>query len=87
MVTYSISGIPVIDKGQLVGIVTHRDIRYEENLEQPAFQVMTPKERLITAKEQASPEEIVDLLRRHSLEKILIVDESYNCRGLMTAID
>jgi IMP dehydrogenase len=87
MVTHSISGIPVIEKDQLVGIVTHRDIRYEENLEQPALQVMTPKEKLITAKEQASPKEIIDLLHRHRLEKILIVDDQFHCRGLMTAKD
>lgn len=87
MVAYSISGIPVIEKDLLVGIVTHRDIRYEENLEQPASQVMTPKEKLITAKEQASPKEIIDLLHRHRLEKILIVDDQFHCRGLMTAKD
>jgi IMP dehydrogenase len=87
MVTYSISGIPVIEKGCLVGIVTHRDIRYEENLEQPASQMMTPKEKLITAKEQATPEEIINLLHRHRLEKILIVDEQFHCCGLMTAKD
>lgn len=87
MVTYSISGIPVIEKGCLVGIVTHRDIRYEENLEQPASQMMTPKEKLITAKEQATPEEIINLLHRHRLEKILIVDEQFHCCGLVTAKD
>ena len=68
MVTYSISGIPVIENDQLVGIVTHRDIRFEENLDQPASEVMTPKEKLITAKEQATSEEIIDLLHRHRLD-------------------
>ena len=88
MVTYSISGIPVVEKeGQLVGIITHRDIRFEKNLDQPASQIMTPKERLVTAREQASPEEIIDLLHRHRLEKVLIVDEQFRCCGLMTAKD
>lgn len=87
MTAYSISGIPVIEKDQLVGIVTHRDIRFEENLDQPASCVMTPKERLITAKKQATPGEIIDLLHRHRLEKILIVDEQFRCCGLMTAKD
>jgi IMP dehydrogenase len=88
MATYSISGIPVIEKeGQLVGIITHRDIRFEENLDQPASHVMTAKERLVTAREQASPEEIIELLHRHRLEKILIVDEQFRCCGLITAKD
>lgn len=87
MVHYSISGIPVVENHQLVGIITHRDIRFEENLDQPASHVMTPKERLVTAREQATPEEIIDLLHRHRLEKILIVDEQFRCRGLMTAKD
>lgn len=87
MVTYSISGIPVIQNDCLIGIVTHRDIRYEENLDKPASQVMTPKEKLITAKEHASPKEIIALLNHHRLEKIIIVDEQFRCRGLMTAKD
>lgn len=87
MVSYSISGIPVIENDQLVGIVTHRDIRFEECLDKLASQVMTPKEKLITAKEQATSEEIIDLLHRHRLEKILIVDDQFRCRGLMTAKD
>lgn len=87
MAIHSISGFPVIENDQLVGLVTHRDIRFEENLDKPTSHVMTPKERLITTKEQTNPKEIIDLLHRHRLEKILIVDEQFHCCGLMTAKD
>ncbi len=82
-----ISGVPVIKNKQLVGIVTHRDSQFEEDLELPVSEIMTPKERLITAQEEASPEEITNLLRRHRLEKILIVDKKFHCCGLVTAKD
>lgn len=82
-----ISGVPVTKNKQLVGIVTHRDSQFEEDLELPVSEIMTPKERLITAQEEASPEEITNLLRRHRLEKILIVDKKFHCCGLVTAKD
>lgn len=88
MAAHFISGIPVVTKDkQLVGIVTHRDSRFEKNLELPVSSIMTPKERLITAKAQASADEITDLLHQHRLEKILLVDEGFHCYGLVTAKD
>lgn len=82
-----ISGVPVTKNKQLVGIVTHRDSQFEEDLARPVSEIMTPKERLITAQEEASPEEITNLLRQHRLEKILIVDKKFHCCGLVTAKD
>ncbi len=82
-----ISGVPVIKNKQLVGIVTHRDSQFEKDLARPVSEIMTPKERLITVKEEASPEEIINLLRQHRLEKILIVDKDFHCCGLITAKD
>ena len=82
-----ISGVPVIKNKQLVGIVTHRDSQFEKDLARPVSKIMTPKERLITVKEEASTEEIINLLRQHRLEKILIVDENFHCCGLVTAKD
>lgn len=88
MAAHFISGIPVVTKDkQLVGIVTHRDSRFEKNLELPVSSIMTPKERLITAKAQASADEIINLLHQHRLEKILLVDEAFRCDGLVTAKD
>lgn len=88
MAAHFISGIPVVTKDkQLVGIVTHRDSRFEKNLELPVSSIMTPKERLITAKSQASADEIINLLHQHRLEKILLVDEGFHCHGLVTAKD
>lgn len=88
MATHLISGIPVVNKKkQLLGIVTHRDSRFEKNLQLPVSSIMTRKERLITAKAQASAGEIIDLLHKHRLEKILLVDEEFHCSGLVTAKD
>lgn len=87
MATHFISGVPVTEDQKLVGIVTHRDCRFEDDLDQPIQAIMTPKERLITANEHASLEEIMELLHRHRLEKILLVDEQFHCRGLVTAKD
>ena len=88
MAAHFISGIPVVTKDkQLVGIVTHRDSRFEKNLELPISSIMTPRDRLITAKAQASADEIINLLHQHRLEKILLVDEEFHCYGLVTAKD
>ena len=85
---HNISGVPVVTTGnQLVGIVTSRDLRFETDLDQSVKQVMTPKERLITAKEGASKEEITALLHRHRIEKILIVDNNFCLKGLVTVKD
>ncbi|MDQ8039557.1 MAG: IMP dehydrogenase [Rickettsiella sp.] len=87
MATHFISGVPVTKNEQLLGIVTHRDSCLEKNLEIPVAKIMTPKERLITVKEGTPFEEITNLLRENRLEKILIVDNAFRCRGLITAKD
>lgn len=84
---HGFSGVPVVDKDYLVGIVTSRDIRFETNLSLPVSAVMTPKERLVTVKEGASREEICSLLHKHRIEKLLVVNAQFNLRGLITVKD
>jgi len=83
----NISGLPVVDGEQLVGIVTHRDVRFETNLEQPVKNVMTPKARLVTVPEGAEREKILHLLQKHRIEKILVVNDAFELRGLITVKD
>ncbi|GEJ59274.1 IMP dehydrogenase [Anaeromyxobacter diazotrophicus] len=80
-----ISGIPVTRKGRLVGILTNRDLRFEKNLEQRVEEVMTKD--LITAREGVGIEEAKDLLHRHRIEKLLVVNEAYELKGLITIKD
>ncbi|KTD17004.1 IMP dehydrogenase [Legionella jordanis] len=87
MAKHNFSGMPVINGEQLVGIVTSRDIRFETNLSLPVEAVMTPKDRLVTVKEGASREEIRSLLHKHRIEKLLVVNDSFNLRGLITVKD
>lgn len=84
---HKISGLPVIHEGKVVGIVTNRDLRFETNLDQAVSNVMTPQERLVTVREGASREEIMGLLHRHRLERLLVVGESYELKGLITVKD
>ncbi len=84
---YNISGMPVIDNNQLVGIVTSRDIRFETNFDLPVSAVMTTKDRLITVKEGASREEIQSLLHKHRIEKLLVINDAFNLCGLITVKD
>ncbi|OAJ34676.1 IMP dehydrogenase [Piscirickettsia salmonis] len=84
---HGISGVPVLQDNQLVGIVTSRDVRFETNHDQPIANIMTPKERLVTAGEGASREEVHALLHQHRLEKILVVNESFELKGLITVTD
>ncbi len=85
---YKISGLPVVDKnGQVVGIVTNRDLRFETNLDQPVKAIMTPKRRLVTVKEGASIEEAKDLIRKHRLERVLVINDAFELRGLITVKD
>ena len=81
------SGVPVVENNQLVGIVTSRDIRFETNLSLPVSAVMTPKQRLVTVKEGASRDEIQRLLHKHRIEKLLVVNDSFNLCGLITVKD
>ncbi len=84
---YNFSGVPVVEGDRLIGIVTSRDIRFETNLSLPVSAVMTPKERLVTVKEGASREEIRSLLHKHRLEKLLVVNDAFCLRGLITVKD
>ncbi len=83
----NISGVPVVDGEELVGIVTARDLRFETRYDNPVTSVMTPKERLVTVKEGASNEEIVSLLHAHRIEKVLVVNDKFQLRGLVTVKD
>lgn len=85
---HRISGVPVIDENrQVVGIVTHRDLRFETNLEQPVRNVMTPKEKLVTVKEGETTENIKRLLHEHRIEKVVVVDDNHRLKGLITVND
>lgn len=86
MSKYSISGVPVVKKGRLVGILTNRDLRFEENLDQPVSNVMT-KKNLITVSTNISLEDSKKLLHKHRIEKLLVVDDEYNLKGLITIKD
>jgi IMP dehydrogenase len=82
-----ISGVPVVDGDELVGIVTSRDLRFETRFDDPVRNIMTPKDRLVTVKEGASNEEITALLHKHRIEKVLVVNDDFSLRGLITAKD
>ncbi|HYF98016.1 MAG TPA: IMP dehydrogenase, partial [Coxiellaceae bacterium] len=84
---YHISGMPVVEGDQLVGIITSRDIRFETNLDRPVAELMTPKERLITVPEGTTPNEAMEVFRHHRLEKVLIVNDQFQLRGMMTVRD
>ncbi len=82
-----ISGVPVVLGVKVVGIVTHRDLRFEQNLDAPVSAVMTPKERLITVRETAPKEEVLALLHKHRIEKVLVVNGNQELVGLITVKD
>lgn len=84
---HRISGVPVMENGNLVGIVTGRDVRFESNLNATVASIMTPKEKLVTVKEGASANEVRGLLHRHRIEKVLVVDDVFNLTGLITVKD
>ena len=85
---HKISGLPVVDAaGRVVGIVTNRDLRFETNLGQPVRNIMTPRARLVTVREGASREEAMALMHKHRLERVLVVNKSFDLRGLITAKD
>ncbi len=83
----NISGVPVVDGEQTVGIVTHRDLRFETKLDAPVSAVMTPQERLVTVQEGAPDEEVLSLLHRHRIEKVLVVGDNFELKGMITAKD
>lgn len=84
---HKISGVPVVDGEELVGIVTHRDLRFETRFDAPVSSVMTPKERLITVREGASREEVMALLHQHRIEKVLVINDAFALRGMITVKD
>jgi IMP dehydrogenase len=83
----NISGVPVVEGRETIGIVTHRDLRFETRLDAPVSTVMTPKERLVTVREGADDDEVLSLLHRHRIEKVLVVSEDFELRGMITAKD
>ena len=83
----NISGVPVVEGDRLVGIVTNRDLRFETRYDSPVAKVMTPKEKLVTVKEGADKEEVQCLLHEHRIEKVLVVDDDFRLRGLITVKD
>ncbi len=84
---YGISGVPVVDGSGLVGIVTHRDLRFETRYDAPVSTIMTPKAKLVTVKEGADKEEVKRLLHEHRIEKILVVDDAFCLKGMVTVKD
>jgi IMP dehydrogenase len=84
---HRISGFPVVKAGKVVGIVTNRDLRFETNLEQPVKSIMTPQRKLVTVREGASRDEAKELMHRHRLERVLVVDEEFHLKGLVTVKD
>ena len=82
-----ISGVPVVSQKQTVGIVTGRDLRFETQLDAPVSTVMTPRERLVTVGEGADEDEVVSLLHQHRIEKVLVVDDNFELKGMITAKD
>ena len=84
---HRISGLPVVEHGVVVGIVTNRDLRFENNLEQPVGAIMTPREKLVVVREGASRDEAMGLMHSHRLERVLVVNDRFELRGLVTVKD
>nr|MBP6711728.1 IMP dehydrogenase [Propionivibrio sp.] len=84
---HKISGFPVVEGRSVVGIVTNRDLRFETNLDQPVRNIMTPRERLVTVREGATVEEGKALIHKHRLERVLVVNDAFELRGLITVKD
>jgi len=84
---HRISGLPAVDASKVVGIVTNRDLRFENNLDQPVKNIMTPRDRLVTVREGVSIEEAMRLLHQHRLERVLVVNGDFELRGLITVKD
>ena len=84
---HKISGVPVVDGRRLVGIVTGRDVRFERRMDAKVRDVMTTKEHLVTADEEASFEKITDLLHKHRIEKVLLINDRFELKGMVTVKD
>ncbi len=85
--THKISGLPVVEGSKVVGIVTNRDLRFETRLDETVGNIMTPRERLITVKEGATTEQAKALMHKHRLERVLVINDAFELRGLMTVKD
>ncbi|MDH5470923.1 MAG: IMP dehydrogenase, partial [Gammaproteobacteria bacterium] len=83
----NISGVPVVDGDDLIGIVTSRDRRFEPNLNNPVSSVMTPRDKLVTVQEGASKEEVIALLHKHRIERVLVINDDFKLRGMITVKD
>jgi IMP dehydrogenase len=83
----NISGVPITDNGKLVGIVTSRDMRFETRTGDPVRNIMTRQDRLVTVKEGASRDEVTQLLHKHRIEKVLVVNDDFELRGMITVKD
>jgi IMP dehydrogenase len=84
---HNISGVPVVDGENLVGIITNRDTRFETRYDAPVSSIMTGRDKLVTVKEGADRDEVVRLLHQHRIEKVLVVDDNFKLRGLITVKD
>lgn len=84
---YKISGLPVVKGGKIIGIVTNRDLRFENNLDQPVSNIMTPRERLVTVSDEDSLEAAKSLMHKHRLERVLVVGPNDKLMGLITVKD
>ncbi len=84
---YHISGMPVVKDGELIGLVTSRDVRFETGLDKSVTEVMTPKDKLVTVKEGASKQEVLALLHEHRIERVLVVNDAFEMRGMITVKD
>ncbi|MDA1331832.1 MAG: IMP dehydrogenase [Proteobacteria bacterium] len=84
---HNISGLPVLEGRKVVGLVTNRDLRFEKNLDQPISKIMTVAEKLITVDEKASIEDAITLLHQHRIERVLVVDDKFHLKGLITVKD
>jgi len=83
----NISGVPVVQGDELIGLVTSRDVRFELGLDKPVTAVMTPKEKLVTVKEGASRDEVLALLHENRIERVLVVNDAFQLRGMITVKD
>jgi IMP dehydrogenase len=84
---HKISGFPVVKNGKVVGIVTNRDLRFETELDQPVKAIMTPQRKLITVRDGASRADAMKLMHQHRLERVLVIDEEFHLKGLVTVKD
>ena len=83
----NISGVPILEKGNIVGIVTRRDVRFATDMNASVTSVMTPKERLVTVKEGAGADQVRGLLHKHRIEKVLVINDAFELKGLITVTD